>query len=438
MASQISTATSGLTRRGFLSGTAGLGALAFLTACGAGDKKTAAAGSQFTFWDMQWGGSDYAKNIGNLVGGWKASNGAAAKYQNIPWTNWYQTFTSAIAAKTAPAVSSGAAFQPFQFYQQGALEASDGVIAKLKTAGIYDDFLPGTIDTLKYNGAYVGVPYHLSINGLFYRPDLLDKAQTAVPKNWDEFRAMCKALKTIGVYGYSIPGSPKETGYQQVLPWLVNNGGGWFNEQGEPDCVTDRNLEAVEFLQSLVKDGYINPTNVSYTSAQSAADFAAGHIGTVMAGPNSDLQSWPKVKSAVMSPLTGPHGDKGALQWVDPLMIYKGNANLSDVEDFVVWFLDAIKPAFADGTYNRVPARKSFEEVAAVKNSASTQMLIKEWVPIAKSVATRSPDLFPALNSVEGAPATSTFTAQVVQATLSPQAILQQLQDNYEKLHYGK
>jgi multiple sugar transport system substrate-binding protein len=429
--------TSTPNRRGFLGGAAGLGALAMLSACGAGSKP-AAPGARFTFWDMQWGGSDYAQRVGKIVGGWHPSDGASAKYQSIPWTNWYQTFASAIAAKIAPAVSSGAAFQPFQFFQQGAIEPSDGIIAKLKKAGIYDDFLPGTIDSLKYQGSYVAVPYHISINGLWYRPDLLDKAGAAVPTNWDEFRATCRALKKTGVYGYSIPGSPKETGYQQVLPWLINNGGGWFNEQGQPDCVTDRNIEAVEFLQSLVKDGYINPTNVSYTSPQSANDFASGQLGMLMGPTNSDVQSFPNVKSAVMKPLTGPHGDKGALKWVDPLMMYKGNGNVSDVEDFFVWFLDAIKPAFSDGTFNRLPARKSFEQLPAVKNSVSSQVLINEWVPIAKSVASKSPESFPALNSIEGAPVTSTFTAQVVQAKLSPKAILQQLQDNYEKLHYSK
>lgn len=437
MASNIFPNTSTLNRRGFLGGAAGLGAIAILSACGAGSTP-AAPGGQFTFWDMQWGGANYAQSVGKIVDGWHPSNGASAKYQNIPWTNWYQTFASAIAARTAPAMSSGAAFQPFQFFQQGAIEPSDGIIAKLKKAGIYDDFLPGTIDSLKYQGSYVAVPYHISINGLWYRPDLLDKAGVAVPTNWDEFRATCQALKKIGVYGYSIPGSPKETGYQQVLPWLINNGGGWFNEQGEPDCVTDRNIEAVEFLQSLVKDGYINPTNVSYTSPQSAQDFASGELGILMTGPNSDVQNFPNVQSAVMKPLTGPHGDKGALQWVDPLMMYKGDANVSDVEDFVVWFLDASKPAFADGTYNRLPARKSFEQLPAFKDSASSQILINEWIPIAKSVASKSPELFPALNSIEGAPVTATFTAQVVQAELSPQAILQQLQDNYERLHYSK
>ncbi|WP_169316798.1 ABC transporter substrate-binding protein [Actinacidiphila oryziradicis] len=437
MASRFSPAAAAVSRRGVLGGAAGLGTMALLAACGAGGK-SAAAGARFTFWDMQWGGTDYAQNVGKLVGGWHPSDGASAKYQNIPWTNWYQTFTSAIAARKAPAVSSGASFQPFQFFQQGAIEPADGIVAKLKKSGTYDDFLPGTIDSLKYQGSYVAVPYHISINGLWYRPDLLAKAGTDVPTTWDEFRATCRALKKIGVFGYSIPGSPKETGYQEVLTWLVNNGGGWFNEQGKPECVTDRNIEAVEFLQSLVKDGYINPTNVSYTSVQSAQDFASGQLGMMMAGPNSDLQSFPNVKSAVMKPLTGPHGDKGALQWVDPLMMYKGASNVSDVEDFVVWLLDAIKPAFGDGTYNRLPARKSFQQVAGVKNSASSQVLLNDWVPIAKSIATRSPESFPALNSIEGAPVTATFTAQVVQAKLSPRAILQQLQDSYERLHYSK
>ena len=436
-------ATPRSTRRGLLGGAAGLGALAFLAACGAGDGDATAA-PEASSPSGTCSGADRTtpRTSASSSAAGKASNGASAKYQNIPWTNWYQTFTSAIAAKTAPAVSSGAAFQPFQFYQQGAIEPADGVVAKLKKAGIYDDFLPGThrhaqVRRRPMSGSRTTSPS----TACGTAPTCWTRRGAAVPTNWDEFRATCQgAQEDRGVRLLDSRAARRRPDTSRCCPWLVNNGGGWFNEQGEPDCVTDRNIEAVEFLQSLVKDGYINPTNVSYTVAAVRAGLRVRAARACSwPGRTATCRASPNVKSAVMRPLTGPHGDKGALQWVDPLMMYKGNSNVSDVEDFVVWFLDAIKPAFADGTYNRLPARKSFEEL---RRGEEQRLVAGAHQRVG---ADREVDRLEVTGTLPGARTPSKAhrspprsPLRSCRPTLSPQAILQQLQDNYERLHYGK
>ena len=107
-------------------------------------------------------------------------------------------FSSAIASKTGPAVSTGGGFQAFQFEQQGQIAYADGVIDALKKNGMYDDFLPGLVDTLKTKNGYAAVPYNLYMRLFWYRKDLLEKAGVSAPTTWDEFEAACKGLKKIG------------------------------------------------------------------------------------------------------------------------------------------------------------------------------------------------------------------------------------------------
>jgi multiple sugar transport system substrate-binding protein len=381
---------------------------------------------------MPWGAATYAKNVQNLVATYKHG---AVKYQSIPWLNWFQTFTSAVQSRTGPTVSTGGSFQPFQFYQDGAIAPADNVLATLTKTGVASDYLPGTVEALRYQGKLVGIPNTIDTRMLWYRKSLLDAAGVGVPANWDEFRTVAKALKKNGVYAFGIAGNASDTGYQQTFPWILNNGGGLFNANGEPDCVTPRNVEAVEYLLSLVKDGYISPSNISYTIAQVYADVTAGHAAMAWGGAGLDRASFPTLTDFLLAdPLTGPHGDKGTLYWVQPVMMYNTKAAVSSTEDFLVWWASAVKPLFANGTFSPLPARKSFRYTAALKSSASTQKAFDVWLPVGKGLGTQSKTSFPLLNSIEGAPPTVTCTQQIIQGQRTATQILQTLQDGYESL----
>ena len=69
---------------------------------------------------MPWATPAYNDAAKKIAEGYApASGNLKASYQATQWQNYYQTFTSAIASKTGPAVSSGAGFQAFQFSEQG-------------------------------------------------------------------------------------------------------------------------------------------------------------------------------------------------------------------------------------------------------------------------------------------------------------------------------
>ena len=141
-----------LSRRGFLGLGAGAAAsAAFLAACGGSSGSSGSGGSggssgTMKFWDMPWGASAYNAAAKNLVATYKPTGSLpAANYQVIQWANFTETFASAVASTTGPAVSTGGGFQPFQFAQQGAIAYADNVIKKFQQDGTYADFLPGQI-----------------------------------------------------------------------------------------------------------------------------------------------------------------------------------------------------------------------------------------------------------------------------------------------------
>ena len=107
----------GMSRRGFL-GLAGAGLAApTLAACnvsGNSGAKAAGGGSVLKFWDMPWAQPAYNTTAEKLVAAYAPTGQLPkASYQIIQWNNFYQTFSSAIASGTGPAVSSGAGFQAF-------------------------------------------------------------------------------------------------------------------------------------------------------------------------------------------------------------------------------------------------------------------------------------------------------------------------------------
>ena len=190
-----------LSRRGFLGLAAAATAVPLLAACNvSGSSNTGGssgdASGELKFWDMPWGTPEYNELGKKTVDGYAPAEGLGkASYQTIQWNGFYQTFSSAIASKTGPAVSSGAGFQAFQFADQGAIAYADNLIETLKSDGTYDDFLPGVVDTMKTDKGYVAVPWQTDVRPFWYNKAVLEEAGAKVPTTWDELLTAGQALK---------------------------------------------------------------------------------------------------------------------------------------------------------------------------------------------------------------------------------------------------
>src|SRR3712207_6946720 len=62
----------------------------------------------------------------------------------------------------------------------------------------------------------------------------------------------------------------RSTGTHALVSWMINNGGGLFDEDQQPNVVTPENIEAMEFVLEMVKKGYVDPADRKSTRLNSS------------------------------------------------------------------------------------------------------------------------------------------------------------------------
>ncbi|MCU1529917.1 MAG: sugar transporter substrate-binding protein, partial [Frondihabitans sp.] len=332
---------SAFSRRTFLGLAGGVSAVGLLAACTSGGGSGGGKSSTGTikFWNMPWGSPAFNTLDKKITTAYKPASGlGAASYQVIQWANFTQTFSSAIASNTGPAVSSGGGTQAFQFASQGKIAYADDLLDSWKKNGIYDDFLPGLVDTMKTSKGYAAVPYNLDMRVMWYSKSLLAKASANVPTDWQSYLDACAALKKIGVYGWGQgSGAGNFTGSHIMVSFMINNGGGLFDENQKPNCVTSANVEAIDFILELVSKGYTDPASATYTSANVEAQWKAKKFGMGWdgAGLPANVGGDSTTDLIVGDPLTSPAGKKGALYFPNNIMMYKNTPSQKGSEAFL-------------------------------------------------------------------------------------------------------
>ena len=440
---------SGVSRRKFLAIASAAGALPIiLDACSSSSSSSgssAAGGSGPTgtieFWDGEVGTGQLNTEAKTLTDAFK--DGKLTGSYELLTGNLYEVIEAALAANKGPAVAGGYAYQAFQFADQGDIHYADNVVAKMMTNGQYDDYLPGLFTPLKTSKGYVGIPYGVDTRALWYNKTLLAKAGAAVPTDWPSFLAAAKALKKIGVYGYVTAAASSNSAYgtHTLASFMINNGGGMFDEAGNADCLYSRNVEAVEYLLELVQGGYVDPGSVSYIDTDVYSELKAGRAGMALANATIPEECGTNPVTGdlvVMSPLAGPHGDKGTIQYLKNYQMYTRTPSIAGSEAFLLWWNEQFvgaKGFYAQGITAAVPIRKSAIALPQVQADPQLVKIINEWVPVAKAESARSPVIFAGLATVDNGTAMVQCIQSILGGKTTATAALQTLQSGIQ--NYG-
>ena len=368
------------------------------------------------FWDMIWGPPEYIDTAKKLVDQFNAQNPKIqVKYRSVPWTNWYQTYVTAIGAGTAPDISTGAGYQAVQLYDMGAIRPMDDVIAELKASGELDDFLPGSVERLRYDNHTVALPWAIDIRVWLYRKDLLAAANITPPQTWAEFRAAARKLTAGEKYG--LAGSGDTGGSHYLYSLILNNGGGLFDEKRALTTATDRNREALGFLSDLVRDGSVSPASAGYDSDGRRRAFLTGGAAFLLDGPgladSAPADQRPQI--GVLPPLAGPHGDKGTIAWVNNLMIYQQTKHAEETKIFLKWWSKNQLPLWTEGHSRNLSARKSFVATPYFHDDPVRSFIIANYLPLGRTTGTFAPGIFPQLNTIEGDGVMQSLTQEILQ-----------------------
>jgi multiple sugar transport system substrate-binding protein len=369
------------------------------------------------FWDMIWGGPEYIEAGKALVAQFNQEHSdITVTYRSVPWTNWYQTFVTAIGSGTAPDVSTGAGYQAVQLYDQGAILPIDDVISQWKAGGKLDDFLPNMIDTLKYDNHYVALPWAIDIRVWYYRKDLFAQAKLQPPTNWQEFKAAAQALTNSKADQYGMVTAGDTLGEHLLLALMLNNGGGLFTTDRKLDLDSDRNMEALKFVGELVQAESVNPASAGYPGEDAVSAFSQGKGALFLDVPGLSGRL-PKIadKIGLVQPLVGPHDEKGTIFWVNNIMVYKQGKHPAETKIFLAWWSEQQKDLWTKGHVTQLPTRKSFAADPYFQDNAETKFILDNYLPVAKTTATHAAGIFPKLNEVEGEGALQSLSQSLLQ-----------------------
>lgn len=428
-----------LSRRGFLGLGAGAAAsAAFLAACGGSSGSSGGGnGGTMKFWDMPWAGAAYNPAAKKLVATYKpAGSLPSVNYQVIQWANFTETFASAVASNTGPAVSTGGGFQPFQFASQGAIAYADNVIKKFQQDGTYADFLPGQIAAMKTPKGYVSVPWQLDIRVWWYSKPIFHKLGLTPPTTWDEMMTVGKTLAQHGYYGFGTgSGTGNNLGAHTMIMMMINNGGGLFNAGNKLEVVTPRNIEAMQFVQDLVKAKISDPASVSYTTSTQDSQWKSGKfaMGIYTAGLDVDTGVTDGSLAVMQEPLAGPHGEKACLVFQNSIMMYKNTPSQAGSEAFLEWYIKHMSLYWKESILSSLPVLKSIAALPQFKKQVPRITAVNNWLPLSKNYASVGTVLSPSLAKVDGSQQLQQFT-QTMLGGGDPKAALQSLQSSLQPL----
>ena len=149
------------------------------------------------------------------------------------------------------------------------------------------DFEPALLSAFQFDGKTYGLVKDYTTLGLFYNTKIFNEAGIKnPPKNWEEFYDDCKKLTKdtngdgkIDQWGFCINPS-----LEYLLPFVYQNGGSFFNEDGTKLAILDSSfIDALNFYVKLYKDGYaIQPSDVG--SAWTGDAFGKDKIGMILSG----------------------------------------------------------------------------------------------------------------------------------------------------------
>ena len=431
----------GVSRRNILRAT-GLGASFALVpglaaACAKSKTESSSASGALKFWDMPWATETYNTASADLVAGYKPTGSLpAATLQRIQWNNFTTTFSSALASKTGPAVSSGGGFQAFQFSEEGYIAPADNLVARWEKDGFAKDFLPGTLEAMKTSKGYVAVPWQSDARTWWYRKSLFDDAGAKVPTTWDELVTAGEALKKKGYFGFGAgAGAGNNIGAHTMVAMMINNGGGMFAPDGKLDLLNERNVEAIDFVLELVKAGISDPAAVSYTSDNHLAQWKDKKyaFGMYTAGVDESVGDT-SGDLLIASPLTGPHGDNATLNFANNIMMYTNTPSQEGSEAFLDYYIKGMKVYWQKGVISAIPVLQSIVDTPEFQKNANKVKVVKEYMPVAKTYGERSSELFAAMAQVDGSQPLAQFTQTVLGGDTTAKAALTTLQQGLSSI----
>ena len=198
----------------------------------------------------------------------------------VSWNDIYTVVNTRLGGNAAPDILNIDVFADYQ--ADGLLLPAQDYVSEETYAKLYPAFLDQSV----VDGTVWAIPDLASARAMYYNVDILEAAGVEVPTTWDELKAACEAIKAYdsSIYPWGIDMTTDE-GQAAFAYYVWNNGGDFTDADGNWTLNSAENVEAVEYIVGLVKDGLTNSDPSTETRYNLQELFAAGKLA-MMIGPN--------------------------------------------------------------------------------------------------------------------------------------------------------
>jgi len=239
------------------------------------------------------------------------------------------------------------------------------------------DIFKGALDSISYDGKYMGMPWLNDCKYLFYNKSMLKKAGfSAPPTTWHELATMAKAIKAKGIVKYPIAWCWSQS-ESLICDYTVLSeafGGGLIGADGKPAITADGNLKALEFMVASLKDGITNPKSTEMLEDNVLETFVAGNAAfglnwTYMYNSGKDPAKSKIGDDVGIAVIPGTGAAKSAtVNGGMPLMITSGSKNPDAAWKYILFI--SSKDVQKKYAKNALPIWKSlFDDPAVVATS---------------------------------------------------------------------
>ncbi|PSL00405.1 multiple sugar transport system substrate-binding protein [Haloactinopolyspora alba] len=217
-----------------------------------------------------------------------------------PWQGAQEQLTAALAAGEGPDVA-------YLIPDRIPTLASQDLLAPLgDTLGQdRDDFHQSALDAVTYEDEIYAIPVLQSVIPQVYDKRVLDAAGVAEPPTtWDAFLDAAEKVKQAGHYMTEYPGHLEMTLNISFYPWLYQAGGSVYSDDGESVAFNSpEGIEALEYLKTLVDEGYTPKGAISEPSNIEQSEVSRGNVAMVSAEPQRLIELWGAENVLIAPPL---------------------------------------------------------------------------------------------------------------------------------------
>ena len=284
--------------RGFIAAATTVVMLLAVSACGSNEQSS--QGDTITYWATNEGTSVSAdeKILNNAVKDFEEQNDVTVEVKVVPWEDLYKNIITATTSGEGPDVLNIGNTWSAALQATGALVPFDEEV--MEQIGGRDKFADAPMRSTGVEGQPpTGVPlYSVPDGAFFYNKSMFQEAGIQPPKTWNEFIQAAEQLTTdtdgdgnIDQWGIAIAGGSPIDAVHRVFVLSRQQGGQFFNEQGEPTFNSQENVDAVkQYVDWMGEYEIAGQSMANYESTQSIADFANGDAA-MMIGPVSNISS---------------------------------------------------------------------------------------------------------------------------------------------------